>query len=129
MLVSLCCALDLLVDSLLQRHFPRGVFPVSFSRKGVLEEDTAAYVYLNCSATSPTCSRTMSQMSTSAASRFSWRCGIPLVRKTSIVSDPSVIPALTSSLFPLRSTRQTRLIAYRRRCAARRCTAGCCHVY
>lgn len=34
-----------------------------------------------------------------------------------------------SSLFALRSTLQTRSIAYRRRCAARLCTAGCCRVY
>ena len=75
------------------------------------------------------CSSITSQTSTLMVSRFSWRCGIPLVRKTTIVSSPSHIPALTSSLFASRSTLQTHSITYRRRCTACHCTAGCCHVY
>jgi len=83
---------DFLVICFLQRHFP-----------GVLH------------------ARRVRELSTSMASTSSWSCRILAVRKTTIVSDPSAIPALTSSLFASRSTLQTRSITHMRRCAARHC--------
>src|ERR1700729_2318888 len=85
MLVPLCCASD---ERLLQKHFSSGVFLFIF-KEG---EDTVAHMYLIDSSANLACSRSTSQMSTLMANTSSWRCGIPALRKSTIVPEPSAMP-------------------------------------
>ena len=102
-------SLDLLVDRLLQRHFPRGNLRIPYPIPIYSRAHVDRFMF-------PLYLRITLQMLRSMVNMSSWLFGIPPDRKTMIVSGPSVTPTHTSSSFASLSTRQIRLITYRRRC-------------
>ena len=101
--------LDLLVDRLLQRHFPGGNLDIPSPAPSFVHERFDRFM-------SPPYLRTTLQMSRSMVNMSNWLSGILLARKTTIVSGPSVTPTHTSSSFASPLTRQIRLITYRKKC-------------
>ena len=104
---------DLLVDSVLEGHIPRGTPASTPARDPVDEADLRATLGRS---TYQRCSRTTSPMLRLMANTSSWPCGIPLARKITTDFDLSRTPILTSSLFVLPSIVLIRSTTCRKRC-------------